>query len=170
MRSFRFIVLLLMEAALMTSISAAQRRAPAGSTEGKADVAVALRVGGQRYDFAGTAGCRHAPIASIYGVRAEMWTVEQSDEGRSLILTMWRPKESRGDWFSLSVSAAGKSYTVNTVTAPGAGTVKGSGNITFSLAGAGGTFTIDATAATGGAITGTIKCSAFTPATAEGGD
>jgi len=69
--------------------------------------------------------------------------------------------------FSLSVGTRGKSYLVNTIK-PG-GAVKGSGKMTVTRSGAGGTFTINATTADGAAITGTIKCSEFTAVMAEGG-
>jgi hypothetical protein len=157
-------------AVMIPSISAAQaRRAPATQADTEVTVAIALRVDGQPYQFDGNASCEHAPMAAIYGVVAEMWTVQQSEEERSIALTMWRPKNAQGNWLSLSVSGGGKSYRVSTVQAPGA-TVQGSGKVTLAPSGAGGTFTIEATAATGAVIAGTIKCSAFTPAIAEGGD
>jgi hypothetical protein len=149
-------------AVMIPSISAAQ-------ADTTVAVAIALRVDGQPYQFDGNASCQHAPMAAIYGVVAEMWTVQQSEGQRSIALTMWRPKNAQGDWLSLSVSGGDKSYTVSTVKAPGA-TVQGSGKVTLAPSGAGGTFTIEATAATGGAIAGTIKCGAFTPAIAEGGN
>jgi hypothetical protein len=149
-------------AVMIPSISAAQ-------ADPQVAVAIALRVDGQPYQFDGNASCQHEPMASIYGVAAEMWTVQQSGGQRSIALTMWRPKNGQGNWLSLGVSGGGKSYTVSTVNAPGA-TVQGSGKVTLAPSGAGGTFTIEATAATGAAIAGTVKCSAFTPAIAEGGD
>ena len=71
--------------------------------------------------------------------------------------------------FTLHSTISGKSYLVNTVKTSGGGTVQGSGKVTFTPSGPGGTFTIDATAPNGGTITGTIKCSAFSAAMAEGG-
>ena len=157
-------------AVMIPSISAAQaRRAPATQADTKVAVAIVLRVDGRPYQFDGNASCQHAPMAAIYGVVAEMWTVQQSEGQRSIALTMWRPKNAQGNWLSLSVRGGGKSYTVSTVNAPGA-TVQGSGKVTLAASGAGGTFTIEATAVTGAAIAGTIKCSAFTPAIAEGGN
>jgi hypothetical protein len=149
-------------AVMIPSIGAAQ-------ADSQVAVAIALRVDGQPYQFDGNASCQHAPMAAIYGVVAEMWTVQQSEGRRSIALTMWRPKDAPGDWLSLSVRGGGKSHTVSTVKAPGA-TVQGSGTVTLAPSGAGGTFTIEATAATGAAIAGTMKCSAFTPAIAEGGN
>jgi hypothetical protein len=49
------------------------------------------------------------------------------------------------------------------------GQVTGSGKVTFEPSGKGGTFRVDATAADGTSISGTIRCDAFTPHVAEGG-
>ncbi len=155
-------------ALLMTSAASAQRRSPpAMPAEG--NVAITLQVAGQRYQFEGKAACQHAPVASIYNVMAEMWRVQQSDGQRSIMLTLWRPKTTSGDMFSLNVGSGAKSYLVNTVRVSGESAVQGSGKVTLTTQGAGGTFTINATAANGAAISGTIQCSAFTQAVAEGG-
>lgn len=170
MRIHKSVLIAFAGAVMIPSISAAQvRRAPATPADTKVAVAIALRVDGQPYQFDGNASCEHESMASIYGVAAEMWIVQQSEGQRSIALTMWRPKNAQGNWLSLGVSGGGKSYTVSTVTAPGA-TVQGSGKVTLAPSGAGGTFTIEATAATGAVIAGTIKCSAFTPVIAEGGN
>ncbi len=156
-------------ALVMTSAASAQRRtAPATPAEGSR-VAITLQVAGQRYQFEGKAACQHAPVASIYNVMAEMWRVEQSEGQRSITLTLWHPKSISGDMFSLNVATGAKSYLVNTVRLSGDNAVQGSGKVTFTTSGAGGTFMINATAANNAAITGKIQCSAFTHATAEGG-
>jgi hypothetical protein len=72
--------------------------------------------------------------------------------------------------FVLSVARGGRSYLVNTVKAGGEDAVRGSGKVIFTKSGSGGTFTINATAANGAAITGTIKCSVFAALIAEGGE
>ncbi len=165
------IVLSFAMALTIASAGAAQRRQePAKPTDTKVDVAITLQVAGQPYHFEGKAEGLHAPVASIYSVVAEMWSVRQSDGQRSVTLTLWRPRNKSGDMFSLSVAAGGKSYIVNTVKPGGESSVKGSGTVIFTTSGAGGTFSINATGANGAAITGTIKCSAFTAAIAEGGD
>jgi hypothetical protein len=168
MRVQNKIVLSFAVALMMTSPASAQRRTPP-ARPAEVGVAIRLVVAGQRYQFEGKAACQHAPIASIYGVRAEMWGVQQSDGQRSITLTLWRPKNTSGDMFSLSVATGAKSYVVNTVTASGESAVQGSGKVTFTTSGAGGTFMINAKAPNGAAITGTIQCSAFTHAMAEGG-
>ncbi len=173
MRIHRFVITGFAGIVMVTSMYAIQLRRPASATPTDTTVpaSLALRVGGQPYDFSGKASCRHAPMASIYGVQAEMWSVQQNDANRSLGLTVWRPKGRTGDWFSLSVSSGGKSYVVNTVqTGHEADTVQGRGTLRFTPSGSGGTFAIEATAANGGAITGTVTCSAFTAAIAEGGE
>jgi hypothetical protein len=71
--------------------------------------------------------------------------------------------------FSFHTATGGKSHVVNTVKTSGGGKLEGSGKVTFASSGSGGTFTIDATAAKGGTITGTMKCSTFSAAVAEGG-
>jgi hypothetical protein len=155
-----------MAAAVLT---AAQRRAP-GTQKPTTAVTIALKTGADAYQFAGQASCTHAPVASIYDVPAEQWSVEQSDGTRSLHLTLWKPKDGSRQMFSLSVSAAGRSLSVNTVTVKGASASSGSGNVSLASAGSGGTFTVDAKDGRGVAITGTIKCELFLPAIAEGGD
>ncbi len=155
----------------MASVAAAQRRrVPATPADTKIDVTITLQVAGQPYHVAGQAECRHAPVASIYGVAAQMWSVQQSDGQRSFTLTLWRPRNGSDDMFSLSVATGGKSYLVNTGKAGGQSAVEGSGKAALTTSGLGATFTINATAANGAAITGTIKCSAFAAAIAEGGD
>ena len=150
----------------ITSAASAQgRRMP--WTGDEVDAAISLQVAGQPYRFEGKAECEHSPVASIYGVMSEMWSVEQSDGQQSFRLSLWHPRNASGDMFSLSVGTRGKAYLVNTIK-PG-GAVKGSGKMTVIRSGAGGTFTINATTRDGAAITGTIKCSAFTAPMAEGG-
>ncbi len=152
----------------MTSAASAQRRIPPSMAD-EVGVAITLQGADQRYQFEGKAACRHAPVASIYNVIAEMWTVQQSDGHRSMTLTLWRPKNKSGDMFSLGVAIGAKSYLVNTVRLSAASAVQGSGKVTLTKSGTGGTFIIKATAANGAAITGTIQCNAFTHAMAEGG-
>jgi hypothetical protein len=146
--------------------AAGQRRVPGGDPELQAPVEVSLSVGGERYAASAPGKCTHAPVASIYQVVSELWTVQQSHDGRSLNLSMWRPKNGSGDMVSLSVSTGKTSKTVSTVRGAA---VAGSGKVTLAAAGKGGVFTVDAKAADGTAITGTIKCDAFAPHIAEGG-
>lgn len=146
----------------------AQRRA-SSRPDTTVPVTAALKVGAQAYDFTGKATCTHAPVAGIYDLRAEQWRVQQSDDRGSLSLTHWQPA-SGAAMFNLSVTSNGVRSNVSTVKVGAKGTVDGSGTVTLARAGKGGTFTIAATTAKGAKITGTIKCEAFTPAFAEGGE
>ena len=131
------------------------------------DVSIALKVAGQTYAFNGKGECTYAPVAWIFGTGAQQWRVEGNNAQGSASLTLWRPAAGSGDMISFYVAVNGKSYKVNTVKA--SGSAEGSGKVIFTPAGSGGTFTIDATATKGVTITGTMKCSAFTAAVAEGG-
>ena len=138
-------------------------------TETRVDVSIALKVAGQTYAFNGKGECTYAPVAYIFGTRAQQWKVEGNNAQGSVSLTLWRLAAGSVDMFSFYASTGGKSYVVNTVKTSGGGKVEGFGKATFTPAGSGGTFTIDATAAKGGTITGTMKCSAFSAVVDEGG-
>ena len=144
----------------------AQRRV-AGQAQSKQGIQVSLKVGGQTYQSSEPGKCTHAPTASIYQLVSELWSVQQSVGGRSLALSLWRPKDGSGDMVTLSVSTGDSSHQVNTVR--GGGASSGSGKVTFEKSGTGGTFTLDAKTKDGAAITGTIRCEAFAPHIAEGG-
>src|SRR5688572_1240513 len=144
----------------------AQRRAP-GDAPGKQGIQASLKVGNRTYDSKAPGKCTHAPVASIYQVMSQMWSVQQSSEGRSLTLTVWRPKDGSGDMVNLSIDSGNSSHDVSTVR--GGGPVQGTAKVTFEKSGAGGTFTLEARAKDGTAMTGTITCDAFAPHIAEGG-
>jgi len=166
----RVFVAFVCAALVIPSIGAVQdRSAPSTPAETKVDVSIALKVAGQPYNFSGKARCTHAPLASIYDTNAQQWSVEHNEGLRSVSLTFWRPADGSGDMFTLHCTISGKSYLVSTVKTNGGGTIQGSGKVTFTPSEPGGTFTIDATAANGLLITGTIKCSAFSAAVPEGG-
>ena len=143
----------------------AQRRAP-GQTQANQAIQVTLNVGGAPFQSNEAGKCTHAPVASIFKTVAEMWSVQQNAQGRSLALTLWKPKDGSGDMVTLSVTSGNISHQVNTVRGA---TTSGSGKVTLERAGNGGTFSVDAKTSGGAAITGTIKCDAFAPHTAEGG-
>ena len=156
-------------AAAFCSELEAQRRVPGARPDTTVPVTVALKVGSQAYDFTGKATCTHAPVAGIYDLRAEQWSVQQSSDGGSLSLTHWHPATG-ADMFNLSVTSGNTQSSVSTVKVGTNGTIDGSGAVTLSREGKGGTFTVAAATAKGAKITGTIKCEAFTPALAEGGE
>ncbi len=157
-------------ALVLASVAAAQqRRAPGTPPDDKVGVAIALQAGGESYRFSGQATCTHEPKGYIYMVPAQQWRVEQSEGRRSVGLTFWRPAAGSGDMFNLYVSTGSKTHHIDTVKTKNGGDPQGSGNVTFTPAAAGGTFTVKATAVNGATITGTITCSAFRAAIAEGG-
>jgi len=127
---------------------------------------VSLKVAGEPYSAKGQGSCTHAAQASIYDVRSEMWTVRHEEGDRSIQVTLWKPADGSPTMFTLA-SSGKKSLTISTVRG---GQVSGSGTVTLAPSAKGGTLTIDAKTKTGDAVTGTIKCDAFTPAIAEGGN
>ena len=143
----------------------AQRRAP-GQTQPTQAIQVAMNVGGAAYQSSQAGTCTHAPVASIFKTMAEMWSVQQNAEGRSLTLTFWKPTDGSADMVSLSVSSGNLSHQINTVRG---GKTTGSGKVTLERAGNGGTFSVDAKTSSGTPISGTIRCDSFAPHTAEGG-
>jgi hypothetical protein len=151
----------------LVSDTAAQRRVTGQGQTTQQAVNVSLKVGGQTYQSNGPGRCTHAPTASIYQTVAELWSVQQSVEGRSLTMSLWKPKDGSAGMITLSVSSGGTSHQVNTVR--GGESPSGSGQVTLQKTGSGGTFTVDAKSDGGAAITGTIQCETFAPHVAEGG-
>jgi hypothetical protein len=143
------------------------RRRPAEAEKAATSMQVSLMAGGQRYESSAAGQCTHAPTASIYGVVSELWTAQQSDNGKSLSLSLWQPKDGSKPMVSLTVSSGKSQHRVSTI--KGADIV-GSAKTQFEAAGKGGTFTVYAKSAEGADIMGTIKCDAFAPHIAEGGD
>ena len=144
----------------------AQRR-PAGQPQATQRIEVSLKVGDQTYQSNSPGRCTHAPVAAIYQIVSELWSVQQSQDARSLTLSFWRPKDGSAEMVSLSLGNGSTSHEVNTVR--GGAATAGSGKVTFAKSGAGGTFTVDARSKQGAAISGTITCDAFAPHVAEGG-
>ena len=149
----------------VSSVTEAQRRVPGQAPTQR--IEAALKLGSEAYSSSEPGKCTHAPAASIYQVASELWSVQQSAEGRSLSLSFWRPKDGSADMVTLSVTSGKTSHQINTVRV-GGGT-SGSGKVTLDKTGEGGTFTVDAKTASGVPVTGTIKCDSFAPHVAEGG-
>lgn len=155
------------------SVAAAQgamRRAAKAPFDDKVGVAITLQAGADSYRFTGRASCKHEPKGYIYMVPARLWSIEQHEGTHSVHLTFWRPASGASDMFTLHFQAGDKTYEADTVKTPYGGSPKGSGGVRFTAAGAGGEFTVNATAANGMRISGTIKCDAFGAIVAEGGD
>ena len=150
-------------ASVLASADQVRRQSPGAA---QVPMEVALKVGNVAYDAKGPGSCTHARQAAIYGVPSEMWSVRHKTDDRSLQLTLWKPKDGSASMFSLSINGK-PSGTVSTVRG---GDVSGSGTVTLEPSGKGGAFTVDAKEKSGGSITGTIKCDAFTAAVAEGGN
>lgn len=150
-------------ASALATADQVRRQGPARPT---VPMEVSLKLAGEVYDAKTVGTCTHAPKASIYGVLSEMWTIRHQDNGRSVQLTLWKPADGSPSMFSLSANGK-KSWTISTVRG---GEVSGTGTVTMTPAAKGGTFSIDAKGKAGEAVSGTIKCEAFTPAIAEGGN
>ncbi len=160
-------------ALVFASVAAAQRavpRAPGTPADDKVGVVIALQAGGESYQFSGPAMCKHEPRGYIYMVPAQLWSVNQSEGQRSVTLTFWRPAAGSGDMFNLYVSMGARTHHVDTVKTRDGGDPEGSGQVTFTPAGAGGIFNVKATSAKGVTVTGTIKCDGFRAIVAEGGN
>ena len=134
-----------------------------------AQVEILLRVGGAKYQASGQGECKSAPQASIYGVNAALHSVSQRSGNQSLDLSLWQPKDGAPNMMSLHISLGSKRYVVDTVKAGSKRDTKGAGKITLEKSGAGGAIAIDAVAAGGEKITGTLHCRRFGGIQAEGG-
>lgn len=132
-------------------------------------IEIALQIGANKYTAGGQGECKSAPSASIYGIPASLSAVSHSEGGKSLRLTLWQPKSGPAEMMTLAISVAGKHYDVDTVKAPAKRDTKGSGHTKLQRSGTGAVFTVDAVAAGGEKISGTIKCAGFLPIHAEGG-
>ena len=164
----RSISALFVGAALMLSATASAQRRPSGSQEQKVGVAIDLKVNGAPYTFKGEAICDHMADGSIYDIAAERWSVRHDDNGRNLNLSLWRPASRSGEMVQLSLFMGSKSYDVSTIKSPQG--QSGAGSVKLVRAGAGGTFTVDATTASAARITGTIRCDAFPASAGDNGN
>jgi hypothetical protein len=130
------------------------------TTDESTTVEIALEVDGKPMVLKGPGECNFTGDATIYEAPATMWAVRQSSGDRSINLTMWRLHQG-GDMLTLSLTANGKTYRVNTTKIGQHGTIEGAGRWTFAKSGAGGTFTIEASTATRAKIAGRLTCASF---------
>ena len=149
---------------MIASVCVAQSPAETG-----VEVSIALKIDGQPYTFNGKGECTYAPEGYIFGMKAQQWKVEGNNDHGSASLTLWRLAAGSEEMFSFYAAAGNESHVVNTVKTGDGGEPQGSGRVAFTPGGSGGTFTINATAATGATIAGTMKCSAFSAVVDEGG-
>ena len=162
----RFVVTLLLAGLVAPSHGATQRRGGESATH----VEVALRAGAAAYAASGAGECKASPEASIYAVRAALYSVSHASGRDRVRLTLWLPKNGSGEMVALSVAIGGKNYEIDTLKgATPPRPPKGSARVQFHAAPAGGTFSIDATASDGTKIQGSLKCARFDPVVAEGG-
>ena len=146
------------------AIVSAQGRRQSGAVQ--VPVVVNLKVGAETIQATGSGSCTHAPQAAIFSVKSHMRTARIGEGERSVQLTWWDPADGSDDMINLSVGTGSSSRNVSTVRG---GQPSGSGTATFEAEGKRGTFRVQAKAADGTAIAGTITCEAFTPHVAEGG-
>ena len=146
----------------------AQRRAPGAPAEKTVPLTIALKAGGKVYNFNGEGKCTYAPLASIYAMRAEQWTAERTGDAPGATMTVWHPAIGN-DMVTLAFTIGDRRYSMNTVKVGAKGTPEGSGTVTIAREGAGGSFTISGTTGDGTAISGTVKCGAFSRPREEGG-
>jgi len=146
----------------------AQVRARAAA-EDSTMVTLALAVGGTRLEEAKRGRCVHAPVASIYGTMAKMWSVDYAPvSGRSLSLTVWRPMTGDSTaQLSFSVSTKGKSQRIATVKG---GSIVGKGSVQVTKRGEGGRFDINGTTDDGAAVRGSVACEKFAAPAPVGGN
>jgi hypothetical protein len=166
---FRMRTCLVAASALLLLPPAANAQARAQPSAATAAPEIALQVGGRKYQASGQGECKSAAQAAIYGVRAAMYSVSHSGEGRSLNFNLWRPQDGAADMISLTLSEGKQRHQVDTVKAGSKKETRGSGKATLAQSGAGATFTLDAVTASGEKVTGTIKCPRFAGIRAEGG-
>lgn len=176
MRTIRAIALCATAAVAATATYGRAGATTAGKprTAGGEDaLSVSLAVGGRTYTAAGNGQCRHAPMAAIYGVRAQMWIVEYAASGdaglQRVNLTVWRPAAGGAEQMSLNVRAGSIERRIDTVKRGAGSAPVGSGAVAVRTQGRGGRFEIDGRDATGTTIRGTLSCARFAPVKAEGG-
>ena len=141
--------------------------AATGST-GEVPLTIQVSAGGDRAESSGTGTCTHAQAASIYGVPAALWQIQDSDAGkiRHASLTVWRPAAGGPDQFSMALSTGSAQHVISTVKG---GQLVGSGSVTMQPAGEGAHFEIVGTAVEGRSVRATLHCERFAEHVAEGG-
>jgi hypothetical protein len=154
-------LMLTMGLALLLGIGTLSARAADEMTDGTTSVEVSLEVDGRPIVLKGAGECNFTDDATIYEAPASMWSVRQSTGDRGVNVTMWRMRQG-GDMLTLSLTADGKTYRVNTTKVGQQGTIEGTGRWTFAKNGPGGVFTIEASTGTRAKIAGRLTCAGFT--------
>lgn len=129
------------------------------TVQGPVPVKVSLAVGGAERTGSAPGQCRHEANASIYGVRAALWSVQYSAGAgaalRQLSLTVWRPAAGGDAQMTLLATDKAGAHRIDTVKGSKA---LGSGTVSVQPQGAGARFDIDGRAADGATIRGTVSC------------
>jgi hypothetical protein len=133
-------------------------------------VTISITVGGKEYKVSGEGQCHYAPMASYYDMRAKMWSVQFHTEEKSgltnLALTAWRPLAGGADQMSLSLHVESADHRIDTVKKS---QNVGSGTLTLTPKGQGGTFKINGKDEKGATIKGTVECTTFSSPPAVAG-
>ena len=145
---------------LLLAALAAAAVAPAQDPDPQSAIQLHLRVGSTPYVVSARGTCLSQPYGTLYDVPAAQWSARHRDDQRYANLAFWRVRNA-GDMFNLGVLLGPTLHRISTVKVSGKGEPHGTGRVTFTPSGSGGTFAIDATADTGAHITGTITCAAF---------
>ena len=151
----------------------AGERAPMSDTtgaRGEVPLTVEVSAGSERAELTGRGKCTHAKMASIYGVPAALWQIQDSDRAgkiRHASLSVWRPSAGDvPDQFSMAISTASTQYRIDTVKG---GQMVGSGSVTVHPMGEGAHFEVVGTDADGRSVRAAFQCTRFTEHVAEGG-
>ena len=135
---------------------------------GEVPLKIELSTGSNRAELAGMGRCTHAKEASIYGVPAALWQVQDSDTGEigHASLTVWRPASGGADQFSMAIASGDDDHRISTVKG---GEIVGSGSVTMHPTGAGARFEVVGTDGDGRSVRATFQCERFAEHIAEGG-
>jgi hypothetical protein len=135
---------------------------------GEVPLKIELSAGGDRAELTGMGRCTHAKEASIYGVPASLWQIQDSDTGEigHASLTVWRPASGGADQFSMAVASGDRDHRISTVKG---GEIVGTGSVTMHTTGAGAHFEVVGTDGDGRSFRATFQCERFTEHMAEGG-
>ena len=145
---------------LLVAMLAATAAVHAQDPDPQSAIQLDLRIGGTPYAVSARGTCLAQPHGSLYDVPAAQWSARHRDDQRYVNLAFWRVSKV-GEMFNLGVLVGSTMHRVSTVKVQGKGDPHGAGRVALTPSGAGGTFSIDATADTGVRITGTITCGAF---------
>jgi hypothetical protein len=133
-------------------------------------ITISMTVGAKQYKVSGEGQCHFAPLASFYDMRAKMWSVEYNTEEKTgltnLTLTAWRPLAGGADQMSLSLHVGSADHRIDTVKKS---QNVGSGTLTLTPKGQGGTFSINGKDEKGATIKGTVQCTTFSSPPAVAG-